>query len=439
LRNNDTSAYAIRARSTRARNLDDVAAELGDSTYACSTAQGYVSYGSDTVVRYIGTQNGRIRDTGGRGDDFASYHSWVKHLASTLRSNSPASTVLSRYAPAVETPQDPSPVHVLLDPDVEAFRDSDQNETIVFAETGGPVTNGRFQIVLGEEGQERTIDASIRWEPARHRYLVSSQGLDALPHRSERENNQGLLHAVNADKAMRVVTASGPIYSGGSFWDVNIPSHRDNGIFTVLTPVPALATASKEKGRGTSKGWPSESVFGVIEEDIAGRHFDQDALLLCTDLGAEIADFIACDDERVAFIHAKGNGKGNAKTVSASAFHEVVSQATKNLRYLSVGNPESPKSDYWTNKWHKQTPRLRRGPTFKTGANYWRHINERVQSHAVDREVWVVVGASLSKKGLADQLGGSPNPEAVQAYVLLTGLWSAAQQCGVRARVFCSP
>ncbi|HRD59331.1 MAG TPA: DEAD/DEAH box helicase family protein [Nocardioides sp.] len=439
LRNNDTSAYAIRARSARARNLEEVAAELGDSTYACSTAQGHVRYGTDTVVRYIGTQNGRVRDTGGRGDDFDSYYRWVKHLATALRSRNPSPMMLTRYAPPVDTPTDPTPLHVLLDPDVEAFRDPSTDETIVFAETGGPVNAGDFQVVLGEEGHETTLDASIRWEPARKRYVISSDALDVLPHRSVRDENRGLLHAINAGKSMRVVSASGPVYSGGSFWDITIPADIDNGILSALTPVPALSTATKEKGAGTSKGWPEDSVFGIIEQVLAPQHFASNALLLCTDLGSEVADFIACDDGRVAFIHAKAYRRGSASTVSGAAFHEVVSQAVKNLRYLTLGNPETPRNNYWTNDWDGITPRRRRGPVLTTGGRYWEYVNERIQSHAIYREVWVVAGASLSKAELRAQLADATTPQAIQTYVLLTGLWSAAQQCGVRARVFCSP
>lgn len=55
-------------------------------------------------------------------------------------------------------------------------------------------------------------------------------------------------------------------------------------------------------------------------------------MLLCTDLGTEVADFIVTQGNRVVFMHAKASR--DRRLYSASALHDVASQAIKNLTYL---------------------------------------------------------------------------------------------------------
>ncbi|WP_454857531.1 hypothetical protein [Promicromonospora soli] len=252
-----------------------------------------------------------------------------------------------------------------------------------------------------------------------------------------------------------MATRSGPVYSHGYFWDLTKPRTGHDGILGVLTPYPDLANAFEEKGTPNSAGgWPSDSVFGIIETKLVPERFTAEPrFLICTDLSAEIADFIAYDNSTVAFIHAKATKNVNKKTgvvtgseLSAAAFHEVASQATKNLRYLTLGNTDYPRTGYWSNPWGSKPGqsirRVRIPPNApgRPGSAIWEDIDRRIQSHANQREVWVVAGASLSITKLKEELdNGHPEPHAAQAYVLLTGLWSAAQQCGIRLRVFCSP
>lgn len=169
-----------------------------------------------------------------------------------------------------------------------------------------------------------------------------------------------------------------------------------------------------------------------------------DATIVCTDLGAEIADFIGFDTDRVIFAHAKGKSGGKRSKTSASALHDVVSQAMKSLRYMTIGNEDVPESDYWANEWrvgeqYGPATRIRRGVARASGAEYWAAIDGVIQSHASSREVWLVLGRSLSKKALAAELQiPKPRASALQCHALLTSAWSASQQCGVRLRVFCS-
>ena len=108
--------------------------------------------------------------------------------------------------------------------------------------------------------------------------------------------------------------------------------------------MPQLAAAKSEKGKAIRNGdWQPDSVFGMISA-LAPRSrrtapaqmatvIRSPDLILCTDLGKEIADFVITEDERAVFIHAKASPETHR--CSASALHDVASQAIKNLLICS--------------------------------------------------------------------------------------------------------
>ncbi|MBE7955280.1 DEAD/DEAH box helicase family protein [Microbacterium oxydans] len=455
--NSDLSRDAIRSRSLRARDLTNVASEIGSSTYAWTNALAVVhddAPESPRVARYVGTKNSRIHDRqNGSDTSFESFYAWVSARASELNGTADAAPSLNRYASETSPPEDPTPVHVLLDIDPEWLATAVAPNTAAHLsdETGSAVdADGGFSISVG--GSD--IRASIAWDTRARRYRVSSPEFDDLTADLATEDDRGIIATINLTQSFRVATASGPVYSNGYFWDLADRRTGDDGILGILEGEQALASALDEKGKPNSTGrWPSDSVFGVIENILVPKTFTpRSTFLICTDLSAEIADFIAYDDDAVAFIHAKATKKTNKKTkissgseLSAGAFHVVASQAIKNLRYLTLGNVDRPHTDYWGEEWKDSphtAPRIRLpwGASTRTGAEVWQDIDRRVQSHSYRREVWVVAGASLSIAKLRAELQkDDPAPHATQAYVLLTSLWSAAQQCGIRLRVFCSP
>lgn len=74
-------------------------------------------------------------------------------------------------------------------------------------------------------------------------------------------------------------------------------------------------------------------MFHVVENEIY-----QDAdYLVCDDLGNEWADHIAIKDDTISFIHSKCKDKAG---LSASAFQEIVGQATKNIGNLDPSDKE---------------------------------------------------------------------------------------------------
>lgn len=70
-----------------------------------------------------------------------------------------------------------------------------------------------------------------------------------------------------------------------------------------------------------------------------------------------------------------------SSAISAAALHDVVSQAMKNLRFLTLGNEDLPDTNYWANTWginRKKNP-YRDAPAPRDATSYWREALGRGQ------------------------------------------------------------
>ncbi|MEW1974442.1 DEAD/DEAH box helicase family protein [Microbacterium profundi] len=440
LANNDLSEWSVRSRSLRARDIQSIASEVGDSTFGFATAQGSFSNDDEDVVRYAGARHARVSDSRKMRGTYAELRRWYDDLAVSLRSGAAPTTAIARYSTPMKSPDRPLAAHVLLDIDDSRFEPLDDGlPALTLDLTGGIVDDGVFQVEINGE----TIDASIHWNEEALRFVVTPS--KEIPYRSMIDSRLTFWQFVNREQAIRVATTDGLVYANRNFWALQrTDSASENGLLSILEPIAALAAVAGEKGNLDAGGkWKDDSVFGLVDNALLPEELTDDATVLCTDLGAEIADFIGFTRRRVIFVHAKSKKESKATKVSAAALHDVVSQANKNLRYLTLGNTDHPKTDYWTNEWTTgefgPAARLRRGDAQPSGPEYWKAIDAVIQSHAAIREVWLVLGACLSKGALQEELAKqSPSPSALQAHALLTSAWSSAQQCGVRLRVFCS-
>jgi hypothetical protein len=75
-----------------------------------------------------------------------------------------------------------------------------------------------------------------------------------------------------------------------------------------------------------------------------------------------------------------------------------------------------------------------------TADEMWAQVRDVIVDPNADREVWLVLGAAMSRQAIIEQAEReSPSCELIQIYALLQTAWSAISQCGARLRVFCSP
>jgi hypothetical protein len=211
-----------------------------------------------------------------------------------------------------------------------------------------------------------------------------------------------------------------------------------------LQAVPALAHTTSEKGRFARNQTEFEagSVFRVVVDDIAA---DAD-LLICDDLGDEWADFIAIgtesDPPTVSFYHAK-HGE---QSLSASAFHESVGQAIKNLGRMTLPQGAMPpKYTAWDRTY--AGPRVRTSISRIVRGGTREAVETRIDSVRVAPDLLrraFIVTSSLSRTAVArvfDEAcaGIAPSPHFVQLYWLLMSYFSACTEVGVTGYVICRP
>jgi len=207
---------------------------------------------------------------------------------------------------------------------------------------------------------------------------------------------------------------------------------------------PSLALTTSEKGEFAvgQVEFDQDCVFRSVIDTIA----DGDDVLICDDLGDEWADFIGVSTHssptRISFYHAK---HGN-QSLSASAFHESVGQAIKNLGRMGLPADRLPnKMAGWANRYRNngvQTDiaRMIRGGTPQEIFEKLEAV--RAAPDALQRVYIVTSSLSRAQIGgvLADVVQGTaPSPHFVQLYWLLMSYFSACAEMGIRGYVVCRP
>lgn len=207
---------------------------------------------------------------------------------------------------------------------------------------------------------------------------------------------------------------------------------------------PSLAHTTSEKGDFAigQVEFAQDCVFRSVVDTIA----DGDDVLLCDDLGDEWADFIGVSTQSspamISFYHAK---HGN-QSLSASAFHESVGQAIKNLGRMGLPADMLPiklagwADQYRNNGVQTNIARMIRGGTPQEIAEKLDAV--RTAPDALQRVF--IVTSSLSRAQVEGVLasvvqGTAPSPHFVQLYWLLMSYLSACVEMGVRGYVVCRP
>jgi hypothetical protein len=211
-----------------------------------------------------------------------------------------------------------------------------------------------------------------------------------------------------------------------------------------LLAVPRLAQATSEKGEFADGqvAFDDLSVFRAVVDQIT----QEEDVLLCDDLGDEWADFIgiriATRPAMVSFYHAK-HGR---RSLGASAFHEAVGQAQKNLGRMAMpAEVMAAKYALWETNYRGDgaetaIPRIVRGGG---RAEIEHRIDEARSAPDLVKRVFIVT-SSLSRLQVeatfaAAALGEPPPAHFVQLYWLLTSYFSACTEVGAIGYVVCQP
>ena len=216
-----------------------------------------------------------------------------------------------------------------------------------------------------------------------------------------------------------------------------------NAFMRHLQAEPSLSAATSEKGKfaARQRQFTARSVFRVVVDTVA-----REDVLLCDDLGDEWADFIgvasSASPTTISFYHAKHG----PLSLSASAFHDAVGQAIKNLGRLNLsGDMMTAKHAGWDTSYRKDniTTAIARRIRGGTRTRVEGKVVNAASAPDVQRRV-LIVTSSLSRAAVqtafnAAAAGDAPKPSFIQLYWLLTGFFSACAEVGAVGLVVCQP
>ncbi|MBB1090454.1 DEAD/DEAH box helicase family protein [Rhodopseudomonas palustris] len=476
----DMSEHSIRSMATRTRSFATTFTDLLDPSLVPITAFGFVS----RRARYIGFAKSRIRDAAERYRPLGAYLKWAEGVATELSdSGRVRSSVFDRYAQVAGplTSKDAQPKSILLNFSEDAFADraSDTEDAratgvdqeLEYEDLCAEIDDdGNFAVVVGGT----KIDCNIEYREATGRYLLRSEGLNALDEplaTSDRRNTVPLTQRINQAQSFRIIPARADlVYSEGKFYRPRIDLKLPDGSLPVLEDVfavPRLEEAISEKGQKTGpiqftnhSVWQRQTVFGVVEAicDAAangspvrvwgelGKRLKFYSIVLCDDDNEETCDFIAVNpaEKRIVFIHAKAGGDGTAN-YNVGALEVVGRQALASLAFLTRANV--PRS--WTaSRWRadvKANDRVLagRGRVFLNADGLsMDELNEAIKqaslNNSFEREVWIVAGNMVRRSSLEKAITDDADGRRLRQFLMhLDALKTGCARANVRLRLFC--
>lgn len=226
------------------------------------------------------------------------------------------------------------------------------------------------------------------------------------------------------------------------FHDSNLLNLVDT-FLDVFIPVQEIENCTSEKGEEASysaaiSAFPTNSLFELI-----GQTYATNKYLVCDDLGNEWADFIAIDEARITFIHAKHGDK----RISASNFHDIVGQAQKNIGQFFAADREwrakesKWQSTYRLNEVQTSISRLIVGDSLQ---NLFSLVKKLSLTANLTKEVHLFVDF-ISKSELASQLtllkngGQGGRKQVVQLLWLISSIVSTCMEYNIKIFIKCLP
>ncbi|RBC02532.1 hypothetical protein C3E97_007140 [Pseudomonas sp. MWU12-2115] len=457
----------LRASEHRGHDLNIIPASLTDRVQICRAARG-ASLGSR---RYIGLHRGRVREELSerkrRQHSVAIFKNWAKSIGAALSAKSTNHPVLQRYMQPCTAPNAPIPVSISVDftqQNVQVPQSDGKNLLVtkssisIQSVAAGCNTAFECEFEFSTDEPTTTVHALLSMEYQRNkgRFWFRSRGVSSVQvHELGSSVKRNLADFLNQNQEMLLIGLQGGemVYQGRNFYAVDY-KHAEQMLFDKIIR-PVIAACSNEKGTKSeiaqakisgkkATSFIEDSLFKRIAEGNLPIGFSPE-LIICDDLGSECADFVVANfvEKELALIHAKA-GKGAG--ISASAFHDVVAQAMKNLVYLSRGQEIPAGAGSWTKtaRWNEtDIPRIYQSPSnCPTGKKLWKKLRNEIIDSANARlhVVLVTTGCcDLSKLKAAVRHASNRTAETAQLLHLLDGLIGYARQLGVQVTIFDIP
>lgn len=464
LKNSVLGNNAITGHSYSAISVKNTTPYLDDHGQVISSVVGYSKETKsklfdkkDIFRRYIGMQKGRITQTNSR-HNLDIYFKWLEEIVTILDDSSKSNSVFKRFATETKPPPTLKPLNILLDfSEIKAIKFQDGSGEIESHEIISKVNEigGKFitNIKLGNDKYE----IELFYNPLKRLFTLSS---DEISKTFWNEKDEDIIKYFNQNQSFRIVTdLKNVMYAFGSFFNPQLKTGRsfkqdDFQLRNVLVPIDQLGNKFiNEKGKQCQPGnvgWQKDSLFHLVDSKGKGTklasEFKDADILICDDMGTEVADFILSTKSKVMFIHVKGIGKKPVSKVAASKLMDVCSQAIKNLEYLSMFNTDPPAgmNSKWKKSWKANKvkgevdERIRIGNRTNIKEN-WKTISNRIADPSTEKEVCLLLGGILSKEEFITQLKKEKgNSVAIQALMLLNGTLANVGSIGAKLKVYCS-
>jgi superfamily II DNA or RNA helicase len=451
----------LRGIEMHGHNLLSIPASLTDRIHICRSARG--SSKADGR-RYVGLYNGRVRKEATqeerRNFDLSKFVSWAEDAAAIMKSRVTSSPVFKRYMPTCDPPRDLVPKTLCVDlfgadlsltlPSGAECRLTNSSSEIVRSGAGA---DGPFKCSFGLESESlanASTSLSLDYQEKSKRFFFKmAEGLRVnVTFEDERgSSTKSLAEFLNQKQEVILIGLEGGsvVYQGRNFYHIDY-TYAEQVLVNLITRESTFAHCETEKGseeeilalkRNRGRKFARGSIFRAVVDRRIGLPFD-DELLVCDDLGTECADFVAANfkSRQLALIHAKA---GTGTKISASAFHDVVAQAMKNLVYLT-NRAEIPKGiDSWRKsaKWNgTNISRICRSKNgIPSGERLWNKLTSEIINSSRP-ELYVVLATTgccdldALTKAVSDP--DLRTPEVAQLVQLLDVLNNYTRQLGVQ-------
>lgn len=299
--------------------------------------------------------------------------------------------------------------------------------------------------ILNDQASYRWLNLPLKIKCSKNVITIKSSLLDSVFVDEGNNIEYGLLSYLNKEKTFSAIfdTPNYSYYSRSCFEDKNLLESIDYilNVFDDNYDFSFVNSEKEKKHSNTLVRFPKKSLFRAVEDEYC-KDFD---IIICDDMNDEWADHIAIKNNgsvsEIAFIHSKFVKKDS---YGASAFHEVVAQALKN-----IGRTQADKKLFevkYNNEWCKhyestQIPRV-------IGTSNWNDLEKALDAlnknpNAIKKIV--LATPFLKKSKLTTELKkiGSPNstckPHYVQLIWLINTFVSSCKEYGVQAHILCKP
>lgn len=457
----------LRTSEHRGHNLASIPSSLTDRIQICRAARG----ASKHSRRYLGLQRGRVREElpeqARRRHSTSEFQEWANAIGDAVASTRRRAShpVLQRYMQPAKPPTSPIPVSLAIDlsqPSIQVTNAAGTRleisaSSVAVEPKKDATTPQTFECIFTFSDTSRKpvpieLKVTVEYQARRGRFWFKSEGSGGV-HVQDTDDGQtqqrNLVDFLNQNQELVLIGLEGGelVYQGRNFYEIDY-AYAERVLLDHISQSNA-APCGNEKGttaqidrakRDKSTNFIPGSLFRVIADRKLPLPFSPE-VVICDDLGSECADFVLANftTKHMALVHAKGGGGAG---ISASAFHDVVAQAMKNLVYLSRNAEQPSGAPSWTSTtlWNNTgVPRLFRKPAgTPEGTALWAKLRSEIIDSA-DARLHVVLATtgccdlSALKAAVADKKDRTA--ETAQLFHLLDGLIGYARQLGVSVSI----